>query len=113
MLPSNRTLVRDMDVRRFYSHRVALVSAVLLVRTLLLWASGADATSSEDFNNNTCVVSSPCELELGIAFGNPWLTVKTGDVKYFQVGTLGEQGLQQQREIVVLTCTNKERATLL
>lgn len=74
----------------FYSDRALLV--LILLYVLGGWASNVDAlnnssstNNTSDLNNATCMASEPCELELGIAFGDPWFRAKSGEVDFFQV----------------------------
>ena len=33
-----------------------------------------------------CPAESACQLEMGVAFGDPWVKAEAGDIGYFEVG---------------------------
>ncbi|CAM9209338.1 unnamed protein product, partial [Discosporangium mesarthrocarpum] len=87
-----RTLVRglvfqdciDAGLSQLIFYRMGLFQSFPPIATLTAVALVGRATAVQ-----TCSpFSARCDLELGVAFGNPWVKASIGEANYFQVNVL-------------------------
>lgn len=78
---------------------VAVAAAMLLLPTTTCGGRALEQTTSSEalvlVNAESvemqCPADAACKLEIGTAFGDPWVKAEAGDVGYFEVCPSGEQ----------------------